>query len=66
MMKDLRGELTDLKVEKKSQGKFSLKNNEIVKAVTEILNVQDKSEQKEISDTIMPLVVNSVTSSGCH
>lgn len=38
-MKDLRGELTDLKVEKKSQGKFSLKNNEIVKAVTEILNV---------------------------
>ena len=65
-MKDLRGELTDLKAEKKGQGKFSLKNNEIVKAVTKILNVQDKSEQQEISDTIMPLVVNSVTSSGCR
>lgn len=40
MMKDLRGELTDVKSKKGSE-KFSLKNNEIVKAITDILNVQD-------------------------
>ena len=40
MMTDLRGEMTDVKLKKKNE-KFSLKNNEIVKAVTTILNVHD-------------------------
>ena len=40
MMSDLRGELTDMKQQKKNQ-KFSLKNNGIVKAVMQILNVTD-------------------------
>ena len=40
MMSDLRGELTDLKSQKKNQ-KYSLKNNEIVKAVMQVLNVTD-------------------------
>ena len=44
-MKDLRGELTDVRQPHHGSERFTLKNNKIVKAVTEILNVEDKSEQ---------------------
>lgn len=61
MMQSLKGELTDIK---KEQNTFSLKNSQMVQAVSKILNVTDQEDIKQINTSLAPLLVNSVTTSG--
>lgn len=59
MMKPLRGELIDIKKQKE---KFSLKNSKLVKAIAQVLKTEENDDYKAISQTIQPVLVNSVAS----
>mmetsp|Transcript_14242 Transcript_14242/g.24222 ORF Transcript_14242/g.24222 Transcript_14242/m.24222 type:complete len:131 (-) Transcript_14242:478-870(-) len=60
MMQSLRGEMTDLK---RQQNHYTFQNNQMVQAVANALNVNDNpTYSKQISQTLMPLLVNSVIS----
>lgn len=61
MMQNLRGELNDIR---KQQNKFSLENSDLVQAVAKTLGVNDNEDVKQISNTLMPLLSNSVASIG--
>ena len=61
MMKNLKGELTDIK---KQNSTFTMKNSKMVQAVSKIMNVTNPEDIKEINQTLAPLLVNSVTNSG--
>lgn len=57
MKKNLRGELTEMRLKEK----YSLKNNNMVMAIANFLNVDDYADIKEIHATISPVLVNSIT-----
>ena len=61
MMQSLRGELTDYS---KAQSDYSLKNNDIVKAIMHVMQTYDKEDIVKISQTVNPLLVNSLASLG--
>lgn len=61
MMQSLKGELTD---QKKMNNNYTLKNSKMVQAVAKILNVSDQDEIKQINQTLSPLLVNAVASTG--
>ena len=57
----MRGELTDLKRQKDI---FSLKNSNLVRAIAKVLNSNEAEDYKLISQTIQPVLVNSIASTG--
>ena len=57
----MRGELTDIKQRKE---RFSLKNSNLVKAIAKVLNSNEGEDYKLISQTIQPVLVNSIASTG--
>jgi hypothetical protein len=59
MGKALRGELTDIKKEDET---FSLKNSNMVRAIAQVLKTEEESDYKLISQTIEPVLLNSVAS----
>ena len=61
MKTNLRGELTDIT---KEEEKFSIKNSEMVMAVANYMKVKDFEDIREISNTISPVLVNSLVSVG--
>lgn len=61
MHKNLRGELTDTR---RNKEKFSLSNNKMVMAIADVLQADTLEDVAEINDTITPVLVNSVVSTG--
>ena len=61
LVSSMRGELTDIKLRKE---RFSLKNSNLVKAIAKVLNSNDGDDYKLISQTIQPVLVNSIASTG--
>lgn len=61
LSKSLRGELTDLKREEKM---FSLKNSKLVEAIAKVLKSEETSDYKLIANTLEPVLVNSIASTG--
>lgn len=59
MMSSIRGELTDIK---KQQETFSLKSNEMVRAIAIVLQASGSTNYKQISKAISPVLINSVAS----
>jgi len=57
----MRGELTDIKRQKEI---FSLKNSNLVRAIAKVLNSHESEDYKLISQTIQPVLVNSIASTG--
>lgn len=55
----LRGELTDIKRQKEI---FSLKNSHLVRAIAKVLRSEEAEDYKLISQTIEPVLVNSIAS----
>ena len=58
MKSTLRGELTH----NSHQDRFSLTNSDMVMAIAEYLNVTEDEDMKKISDSISPVLLNSVAS----
>ena len=58
MMKNLRGELTDVK----NKNKYSMSNSKMVMAIAQSLNVKDQDSIKEINQVLTPVLVNSTVS----
>lgn len=58
MMKNLRGELTDVK----NKNKYSMSNSKMVMAISQSLNVKDQDSIKEINQVLTPVLVNSTVS----
>jgi hypothetical protein len=61
LVSSMRGELTDIKQMKE---RFSLKNSNLVKAIAKVLNSQEGEDYRLISQTIQPVLVNSIASIG--
>lgn len=61
LVNNMRGELTDLKRQKDV---FSLKNSNLVRAIAKVLNSKETEDYKLISQTIQPVLVNSIASTG--
>lgn len=61
LVNNMRGELTDLKRQKDV---FTLKNSNLVRAIAKVLNSQETEDYKLISQTIQPVLVNSIASTG--
>lgn len=61
LSKSLRGELTDIKKEEKM---FSLKNSKLVEAIAKVLKSDETSDYKLIANTLEPVLVNSIASTG--
>lgn len=61
LSKSLRGELTDIKREEKM---FSLKNSKLVEAIAKVLKSEEASDYKLIANTLEPVLVNSIASTG--
>ena len=57
-MKNLRGELTDVK----NKNKYSMSNSKMVMAIAQSLNVKDQDSIKEINQVLTPVLVNSTVS----
>ena len=57
----MRGELTDHKRQKEV---FSLNNSKLVRAIAKVLNSHESEDYKLISQTIQPVLVNSIASTG--
>ena len=55
----LRGELTDIKRQKEI---FSLKNSNLVRAIAKVLKSEEAEDYKLISQTIEPVLLNSIAS----
>jgi len=58
MMKNLRGELTDVK----HKDKYSMSNSKMVMAIAESLKATDFESIKEIKEVLTPVLVNSIVS----
>jgi len=56
MMKNLRGELTDVK----NKDKYSMSNAKMVMAIAQSLNATDHESIKEIKEVLTPVLVNSI------
>ena len=57
-MKNLRGELTDVK----NKNKYSMSNSKMVMAIAQSLNVKDQDSIREINQVLTPVLVNSTVS----
>lgn len=61
LITSMRGELTDMRRQKEI---FSLKNSNLVRAIAKVLNSEEAEDYKLISQTIQPVLVNSIASTG--
>lgn len=59
LAKSIRGELTDIKRQKEV---FSLKNSQLVRAIAKALKSDESEDYKFISETIEPVLINSIAS----
>jgi hypothetical protein len=59
MMTSMKGELTDIK---KQEETFNLKNSQMVRAIAKVLKAEGSDDYKMISQTIEPVLINSVAS----
>ncbi|CDW83985.1 l-asparaginase archaeal glu-trnagln amidotransferase subunit d [Stylonychia lemnae] len=60
LIKSMRGELTDIKRDKKV---FSLKNSNLVSAIARVIKNEEAGDYKQIFKTIEPVLLNSIAAS---